>query len=225
MKPIVISLGGSILFSNETTTEYLNQVVKKITEISKHNRVYLIIGGGRIAREYIQIGRKMGLPEHSLDELGIQVTRVNALLLAYMFNIPTPLIPPTTEDAAQQQSNLVIMGGTTPGHSTDMVGAEIAEKTHAIRFIIATDVNGIYDKDPKKHNDAQQFSKIHISDLIKTYGTDWESAGKNMVIDGPALLIIQKAKIPTVVVNGLDLHQLENALSGKPCDGTTILVD
>jgi len=225
MKPIVLSLGGSLLFSNETTTEYLNQLIEKLTAISKSNRLYLVIGGGRIARNYIHLGRKIGLVEHSLDELGIQVTRVNALLLAYMFDLPKPVIPSTTNDAAQQQANLVIMGGTTPGHSTDMVGAELAEKTYAFRLVIATDVNGIYDKDPKKHDDAQQFSTIHIADLIKTYGTDWESAGKNMVIDGPALQIIQKAKIPTVVVNGLDLHQLENALSGKPCNGTTILVD
>ena len=116
------------------------------------------------------------------------------------------------------------MGGTTPGHSTDMVGAELAEKTKASKYIIATNVDGVYDKDPNKYRDAKQIKEIKIDDLIKQHGTDWDSAGKNIVIDGPALKIIKKAKIPTFVLNGKKLIQLERVINNLIFNGTVVKV-
>ena len=117
---------------------------------------------------------------------------------------------------------IVIMGGTTPGHSTDMVAAELAEKTKAEMFIIATNVDGVYDKDPNSFSDAVLFEEITIDQLIKDQGTEWNSAGKNTVIDGPALKIIKRSKIQTVVLNGKKLDQLEKAIMKKHFIGTTI---
>jgi uridylate kinase len=117
---------------------------------------------------------------------------------------------------------IIVMGGTTPGHSTDMVGAELSEKTNADKFIIATNVDGIYDKDPNKYSDAKQIREISIKQLIQKYGISWEKAGSNVVIDGPALKIIEKAKIPTFIVNGKRLDQLEKAITNQSFDGTII---
>ena len=44
-----------------------------------------------------------------------------------------------------------------------------------------------------------------------------------MVIDGPALRIIKRAKMPTCVVNGKRLDQLEKAITGQSFDGTKII--
>jgi uridylate kinase len=115
------------------------------------------------------------------------------------------------------------MGGTNPGHSTDMVGAELAEKTNASKFIIATNVDGVYDKDPNIYKDAKQIKKISIKQLIAKYGTEWNTAGKNIVIDGPALGIIDRAKIPTFVLNGKKLDELEKAINNQPFKGTVII--
>jgi len=105
------------------------------------------------------------------------------------------------------------------------VGAELAETVQATRFIIATNVDGIYDKDPNKYTDAKQIIKITVDELIKKYGTAWESAGKNIVIDGPALSIIKRAKLKTYVINGKRLDQLEKAIiDNRSFTGTTILV-
>ena len=116
------------------------------------------------------------------------------------------------------------MGGTTPGHSTDLVGAELAEKSGADRFIIATNVDGIYDKDPNKYDDATQLKEITIKELIKKYGTKWNAAGSNIVIDGPALEVIDKIKIPTFIVNGTRLDQLEKAITNQNFEGTRIKI-
>lgn len=224
METIVISIGGSVLLSPETNNAFFTKFVNLLTKLRKQYKLYLVVGGGKTAREYISIGRSLQLNEESLDRIGIAITRVNASLLASLIKDANTDIPTTTDDAKTIDNPIIIMGGTTPGHSTDMVGAELAEKVHAHRFVIATNVDGVYDKDPNKYTDANQLPEISIDALVETYGTAWTVAGSNIVIDGPALQIIKQAKIPTVVVNGKRLDQLERAITGKPFDGTNITV-
>ena len=222
MGTVVISLGGSILISDDADTAFLQQLATLLEKISTSYKLYIVVGGGRTARIYINKGRELGFSEEVLDEFGIAITRVNAKMLAQIVTGANIDIPVTTDAAAKLKSDIVVMGGTTPGHSTDLVGAELAEKVSADRYIIATNVDGIYDKDPNKHADAKQFKEIAIDALIQMYGTKWDAAGKNVVIDGPALKIIKQAKLSTFVVNGARLNDLGNALSGSAFKGTVI---
>ncbi|MEM0467394.1 MAG: UMP kinase [Candidatus Thermoplasmatota archaeon] len=224
MKTIVLSLGGSVVLSDEANPSFLKQIAELLQKISSNYKLYVIVGGGTIARQYINLGRMLGFPENLLDQLGIDITRVNARVLTNLLPDSNKEIPYTTAQAIKLTNKIIVMGGTEPQHSTDLVGAEIAQKTTAERFVNATNVDGIYDKDPKKHPDAKKISEITIDELIKIYGTRWEAAGKNVFMDGPALSVIKKARIPTFIVNGKKLDQLENALLGKHFDGTTILV-
>jgi len=224
MKSIVISIGGSVILSEEADVSFLRKLASLLKKISKQYKIFIIVGGGKIARDYIKLGRELDFDEKTLDSIGIDITRANAAIFANIINESNKKIPCSTDEAEAMDNPIVVMGGTTPGHSTDMVGAELAEKVGADLFIIATNVDGIYDKDPNKYDDAKQLEKVKIDDLIKNYGTNWESAGKNMVIDGPALEIMKRAKLLTYVVNGKRLDQLENAITGRSFDGTKILV-
>jgi uridylate kinase len=224
METIVISIGGSVVLSEEADVSFFNELKTLLKKLSKDFRLYLVVGGGKTARTYIKLGRKFNFDEDLLDEIGINVTKVNAKLLANIIEISNIKIPDTTDEAKELKYPIVVMGGTTPGHSTDMVGAELAEKTNASKFIIATNVNGVYDKDPNKYNDAKQIKEISIKQLIDEYGTDWDAAGKNIVVDGPALEIINRAKIPTFVLNGKRLDQLERAIINQQFDGTVIKI-
>jgi len=224
MKSIVISIGGSVILSKEADVSFLRKLASLLKKISKQYKIFIIVGGGKIARDYIKLGRELDFDEKTLDSIGIDITRANAALFTNIISESNKKIPCSTDEAKAMDNPIVVMGGTTPGHSTDMVGAELAEKVGADLFIIATNVDGIYDKDPNKYDDAKQLEKVKIDDLIKNYGTSWESAGKNMVIDGPALEIMKKAKLLTYVVNGKRLDQLENAITGRSFDGTKILV-
>ena len=224
METIVISIGGSVVLSEEADVSFFNELKTLLKKLSKDFRLYLVVGGGKTARTYIKLGRKFNFDEDLLDEIGINVTKVNAKLLANIIEISNIKIPNTTDEAKELKYPIVVMGGTTPGHSTDMVGAELAEKTNASKFIIATNVDGVYDKDPNKYNDAKQIKEISIKQLVDEYGTDWDAAGKNIVIDGPALEIINRAKIPTFVLNGKRLDQLERAITNQQFDGTVIKI-
>lgn len=224
METIVISIGGSVVLSEDADVSFFDELKTLLKKLSKDFRLYLVVGGGKTARTYIKLGRKFNFDEDLLDEIGIKVTKVNAKLLANILEISNMKIPDTTDEAKELKYPIVVMGGTTPGHSTDMVGAELAEKTNASKFIIATNVDGVYDKDPNKFDDAKQIKEISINQLIEEYGTDWSAAGKNIVIDGPALEIINRAKIPTLVLNGKRLDQLERAITNQQFDGTVIKI-
>jgi len=224
MRNIVLTIGGSVILSKELESSYFKKLASLLKKISEQNKLFLVVGGGNVARKYIKLGRELGFNEKILDLIGIDITRINAKFLSNILADYNNNIPHTIDEATKIDKSIVIMGGTTPGHSTDMVGAGIAEKTYAELFVIATNVDGIYDKDPNRYTDAKQFKEIEIDQLIKSFGTKWVKAGKHMVIDGPALEIIKKAKLNTYVLNGKRLNQLEKALNFQPFDGTKIIV-
>jgi uridylate kinase len=222
MKTIVLSIGGSVVLSKEADSSFLKQLCNILKKQSNKVKLFIIIGGGSTARNYITLGRTLNFNEKLLDQIGIDITRINAKVFTHLFESSNKTIPKTTDDAINLKNNIIVMGGTTPGHSTDMVGAELAKKTNADLFMIATNVDGIYNKDPNKYNDATRYEKLHINTLIKNLGTSWESAGKNTVIDGPAIQIIKDASLKTIVLNGKQLNEIQNALEDKPFKGTEI---
>ena len=224
METIVISIGGSVIISEDADVSFFKKLVNLLNKLSSKYKIFIVVGGGKTARKYIELGRELGLSEETLDDLGIKITRINAKLLASIVETSNKKIPSTTSEANKINKTIVVMGGTIPGHSTDLVGAELAEKSGADRFIIATNVDGIYDKDPNKYDDAKQLREISIEELIEKYGTGWNAAGSNVVIDGPALDVIDKIKIPTFVVNGKQLDQLEKAMTNQKFNGTRIII-
>lgn len=224
MESIVINMGGSVILSDDIDKSFYKKLKDLLIKNSKKVRIYIVIGGGKIARLYIDYGRAQNLSEKILDQIGIDVTRLNAKIFSDIIGISNNVIPFTTEEAKKTDKPIVVMGGTIPGHSTDMVGAELAKKVKASKLIIATNVDGVYDKDPNKYKDAKQLKEINIQVLIDKYGTGWSSAGKNVVIDGPALKIIKEAKLPTFVLNGKKLSELEKLLNNKQFNGTIIKI-
>lgn len=222
MEKIVIAIGGSVLFSDQVAEDFFEKLNNLMQKLSKNYKIYLVVGGGKKARQLIKQRREQGLSEEKLDLIGIDVTRENAKYLSDKLENTNKIIPASTDEAEKLPDKIIVMGGTTPGHSTDMVAAELAQKIHASKFIVATNVDGVYNKDPNKFSDAVKYDEITIDEMVKEYGTNWESAGKNMVIDGPALGIIQKTRIPTFVLNGKNLEELEKAVTNKKFNGTLI---
>jgi uridylate kinase len=213
---VVVSLGGSVLSLDNPG--YMAEVASLIKKVAKEMDIYVVVGGGKTARKYISTARKFCNDERYLDRMGIMATRMNAMLLNSFFR---KRIPHSIEYAARMKTP-VIMGGTTPGHSTDAVAAMLAAKIKASRLIIATDVDGVYDRDPKKHRDARKMDRISIKVLRKMAGEGWREAGKSAVIDAIACRIIEENAIPTFVLNGKKLEELENAIYGREFNGTVV---
>ena len=222
MKTIVISLGGSVLFSDNIDVDYFKKLSILLNKFISDYKFYLIIGGGKISRKYIEIGRKLGFNEKTLDEIGINITRINAKILSNIIDNSNKIIPKSINKAIKMDSDITVMGGTKTGHSTDYVGAKLSSEINADKFIIATNVDGVYNKDPNKYKNAKKIEEMDISELINKHGTTWNKAGSNVVIDGPSLKVIYKNKIPTFVLNGRKLEELEKVILNKKFNGTII---
>jgi uridylate kinase len=87
----------------------------------------------------------------------------------------------------------------------------------------ATNVDGVYTRDPNKHRDAAFLPKMSFDDLLAVIGErEWTAAGAPGVIDGPATVLLARHGVPACVVRGTDLDNLGKAVAGQPFHGTHI---
>jgi len=224
MKTVVISLGGSILIptlESHTIREYV-PVLKKI---AKHHRLFVVVGGGGEARRYIGISRDLGIDEGTSDEVGILITRLNAtMLIAALGDTAYPKVAETHAEAKKfgESGKIVVMGGITPGQTTDAVAAVLSERVGASVFINATSVDGIYTADPNKDPDATRFDAITPKKLLEIVGGTALGAGSNTVLDIVAARVVERSNIPLVVLDGRDPKNLSNAVLKGKFTGTVV---
>ena len=214
-KRFVIKLSGQVFSMEETKKlkDYAAFIVKK----SKTYQPIIIAGGGKIARYFISHARSSGADESTLDELGIEISRLNAKLLIYALKGKAYPHPPTTLPEVQNAVDsglIVVAGGLHPGQSTNGTAALIAEKIKAEEFLNATDVDGIYDSDPNKNKKAKKFARIDIKDLRSLLVHENSMAGGYDLMDIVALKVIERSKIKTRIINA-DIKTIEKALKGQ----------
>lgn len=225
--PLVLSIGGSVFRTGEEDVPYLRRLATLLKRIGHSTPLVVTVGGGRAAREYISLGREMGLTEVELDEVAIEVTRIHARILAGVIGPPTPSHPPTTLAAASQEmryASPVILGGTEPGHTTDGVAALLAVRLRASRLVNATNVAALYDRDPNAEPQAarpiRKISWPRFRDMVQANATTL--AGQHFIFDRLGAEQLARVRIPTAIVYGRDLPNLEKALRGQPFLGTLI---
>ena len=219
---VVIKLSGSV-FSDDTANE-LKKYAAMLIEVVDRVQPVMVAGGGKIARHYIGIARKLGLDEASLDILGIEVSRLNArLLIAALDDHAYPAVPEDLEQVSEAAASgkVVVTGGLHPGQSTNATAALIAEKVKAGRFLNATDVDGIYDSDPNKNKTAKMFKEVTVKKCLEILGSENSAAGSYDLMDIVALKVIERSKIPTVVLRSEPLN-IKDAIANK-ITGTRIV--
>lgn len=221
---LVIRVGGSVLASPPNPN-----LIRKYADLimnlrSRGHDVAVVVGGGKMAREFIELARSLGLSEQEQDELAISVSRLFAQVLSMKVGgYQWREVPTTIKNAIRvlSERGLVIMGGIRPGMTTDTVAALVASKARADLIIKATDQEGIFTKDPKKYPDAEKLDEISFDDLERILAEDRHKAGIHQIIDPEAVRILKEKRIKTIVVNGFNPENVLLALSGMRV-GTTI---
>jgi uridylate kinase len=224
MKTIVISLGGSVLvpaIGNNNIKQY-RDILRSLTETC---RIFVVVGGGGEARRYIGAARDLMIDEGTADEIGILVTRLNATLLMHALSKDSyPRIPESYNDAlmAGESGKIVIMGGVTPAQTTDAVAAVLAERAGADLLINATSVDGIYTSDPRKDATAEKIPFLTPDELIEIVQTGRMDAGANNVIDLVAAKVIQRSRVPMVVLDGRDMESVRSLMQTGKNNGSLV---
>lgn len=225
MEPVVLSLGGSVLIEDEGDTSYLRKLAKILIGVSANCKLYIVTGGGKTARYYINVGRELGADESFLDEMGIEVTRLNARLVIVALGDRAYHVPPKNYDEALHAGrthSIVVMGGVSPGITTDAVSALLAERVRAKRLINATSVDGAYTSDPAKDPEAVKIPKMTHKELVALVSATPSGAGPNTVFDPVGARILERSKISLAIVAGRDLANLRDALEGRRFKGTIV---
>ncbi|WP_305512649.1 MULTISPECIES: UMP kinase [unclassified Methanobrevibacter] len=221
---IVIAIGGSILlkeYDNKKFQEY-SDILK---DLSKQHELYVVVGGGKPAREYINIVRDLGAGEAQCDDIGIEITRINAkLMLLALGDAAYQRVPHNFHQALEFSASgkIVVMGGTEPAHSTDAVSAILAEYVQADKLINLTSVDGMYTKDPNKFDDAELVPEITATDLLKFLSGKDMKAGTYEFFDNTAVQMIKRSDLETVIANGFKPENLIKAVNGENV-GTKII--
>lgn len=221
-----MSLGGSIIVPSDGNLDLINRIARLLRTYCESYRFFLVVGGGRTAREYITYARELGSDESYLDEIGIAVTRLNAMLMiSAIGEQAAPVVAENYDQALQlgKNYNIVIMGGTHPGHTTDAVGAMLCERCRGKIFINATTVDGIYDKDPAKFPETKKFLEIDTGKLLNLIMGTSAKAGPNVVMDPVSVRILERSRIVGFVLDGRNTRELEKAILGENFEGTTII--
>ena len=224
MKRIVISLGGSVLVPS-LESHRVAEYAAVLKAIASRAEVYVVVGGGGEARRYIAAARKMGISEAYCDDLGIQVTRLNAsLLIGALGDAAAPVIPEDYRAALALKSpgKILVMGGVTPAQTTDAVAAVLSEFVGADVMVNATAVDGIYSADPKKDPSATRYARLSPGELIDIILREPMAAGSNTVIDAVAARVVQRSGIPLIVLDGRDPENFKAAVLTGTYTGTLV---
>ena len=226
MDKVVVSLGGSVLIQDEGDTEFLKNIASMLASLLDEYEMIIVCGGGKIARYYIGSGRELGADERDLDQMGIQVTRLNARLLQMALGKKVGgEMPRTPEEAVELigAGKIVVMGGLEPGQTTDAVAAMVAKAWRADRIVNATSVDAVYSEDPKKVSDAKRYTWLTFEEFYRIVDRGGHGAGQTAVFDRKGARIAMEMRIPLFIVYGRDLEELRSAISGGDIRGTRVL--
>jgi len=224
---ILLKLSGEALAGKEgfgLDAEILQYIAKEIAAVHALGvQVGIVVGGGNFIRgEAFSAGG--GIDRTVADQMGMLGTIMNGLAL--MSAIEREGVPTRVQSAIQvsqvaesfirrrairhfEKGRVVVFAAGTgnPYFTTDTAAVLRALETESEVLVKATKVDGIYDKDPKKHADAVRYESVEYSEAIdKRLG----------VMDQTAFTMCRENKLPVVV---LDFHApgaLVAAVRGEP---------
>lgn len=204
------ALSGSLGFGLDADT--LNYIAREIASVHAEGvQTAVVVGGGNFIRgEAFSV--KGGFDRSVADQMGMLGTVMNGLALQTAIEragipvrvqsaitvsqIAEPFIVRRAIRHLEKGRVVVFSAGTgNPYFTTDTAGVLRALEIHADVIMKATKVDGVYDKDPKKHADAKKYDRVTYREAIQN---------RLAIMDQTAFTMCQEHQLPLVV---LDLNQ------------------
>ena len=222
-KKVLLKISGEALAGEKKTgldEEMLQQVAEQVKAIKDMGvQVAVVVGGGNFWR-----GRtSQSMDRATADYMGMLATVINSLALQDAFErngIPArvqtaiemrEVAEPYIRRRAISEMNkgsVVIFGAGTgnPFFSTDTAAALRAVEIEADVFFKATMVDGVYDKDPNKYDDAKKYDSLTFSDVLN------QELG---VMDSTAATMCRDNNMPLLVFDLSRPDNIYDAVMGK----------
>lgn len=228
-KRILLKLSGEVLAGESghgidfDTVNKICSVIKEVTDMGV--QVGIVVGGGNFWR-----GRSSGSMDRTrADHMGMLATVINSLALQEgmiqagndavvmtALDIQRMAIPFNKDEAVRymEKGSVVIFGCGTgnPLFSTDSGAALRAVETECDIFFKATNVDGVYDKDPNKYSDAVKYDTLTYDEILEKH------LG---VMDNTAAALAGNSRLPVLVFNLENPENIKRAVLGEKI-GTVI---
>lgn len=219
-----MSVGGSLIVPDGIDVEFLTNFKTLILEKVQRGFTFSIIaGGGKTARRYQEAAHAVTpLSRQDLDWIGIHSTRLNAQLLRNIFvgYAHSQIIKNPTIDIDAEEP-LIIAAGWQPGCSTDYDAVLVAKNIGASRLVNLSNIDYVYDSDPKKNPGAKKIEKISWPDFRNVIPKEWDP-GLSSPFDPVAAKEAESLGLEVAIINGEKLEEFSNYLDGRPFIGTVI---
>lgn len=221
---VVVSVGGSCIVPDQIDTDFLTRFKALILEkIGKGFTFSIITGGGKTARRYRDAAAVVtSLSPQDLDWIGIHATRLNAQLLRNIFvgHVHPEVIHNPTVDIHTDKP-VIIAAGWQPGWSTDYCAVMMAKNLGATRLVNLSNIDYVYDKDPKQYPDAKKIEKVSWAEFRGIIPDHWDP-GLSSPFDPVAAKEAESLGLEVAIMNGAKLDEFSHYLDNKPFVGTVI---
>ncbi len=222
-KRILLKLSGEVLAGEGgkgidfDTVKPICEVIKECADLGV--QIGIVVGGGNFWR-----GRSSGTMDRTrADQMGMLATVINCLALQEALiqegndavvmtalDIQRVARPFNKDEAVRllESGRVVIFGGGTgnPFFSTDSGAALRACEIEADIFFKATNVDGVYDKDPNKYADAVKYDALTYDEILEKH------LG---VMDNTAAALAGNSRLPVLVFNLNDPANIKKAVLGE----------
>jgi len=218
----ILKLSGEVLGGGKSGIDFAvaEEICQKIKQcVQAGAQIGIVIGGGNFWR-----GRTSGsMDAVRADKMGMLAIMMNALALEDTFEqigqpalVQSACVMPQVAGCvdkwqaleAMQSGKVVIFGGGTgnPFFTTDSAAALRAAEIEAQVVLKATNVDGIFDKDPNKHADAKKYDTLTHDEILKQ---------RLNVMDATCAALCRDKNIPMLVFNLNDPGNILRALQGE----------
>ena len=206
---ILLKISGEALMGDQgfglhpPTVQRIAEEVKKVHDLGVE--ICLVIGGGNIFRGLS--GSAQGMERASADYMGMLATIMNALGMQSALealNVHTRVISAIPMDQIcepyirrravrhlEKKRICIFAAGTgNPYFTTDTAATLRASEMRCEAIFKATKVDGVYDKDPKKHDDATRYEDVTYDEVLNKH------LG---VMDASAIALARDNALPIIV--------------------------
>lgn len=229
---ILLKLSGEALAGGEgfgLSPQILNYIAGEIAQVHAGGaQIAVVVGGGNFVRGE-SFSAEGGIERTVADQMGMLGTLMNSLGLQSAIEkagVQTRVqsaiaISQVAESFIRRRAIrhlekgrvVVFAAGTgNPYFTTDTAAVLRALEIDADVLIKATKVDGIYDKDPRKHNDAVRYETLEYSEAISK---------RLAVMDQTAFTMCREHRLPVIVLDFNKKGALATAVNGQP-EGTLV---
>jgi aspartokinase-like uncharacterized kinase len=214
MNATVVKVGGSL----SLYPEKLRTLCQKISEISKEQKLIVVPGGGEFADVvrcldksfHLSCSTSHGMAILGMDQYGMllsdlmpgSITIHKLEEIKYFFDLnKLPIFLPS--HLLLQEDSLEKSWAVT----SDSIAVYIAGRLQVTKVLLVTDVDGIYNSDPKTFSEAKLIDNISASELL--------AINKRTSVDKALPKLLLKTPIDCFVVNGLFPERIKLVLAGQ----------